>query len=246
VFVRARSSLDWAAISEYYAAGHTVRECQDRFVFSNGAWDAAVKRGDVQPRHDRSGRPRGTTRKAVEVLIGEGLSFAAIARELGLSTPTVSYHARRLGIPPIDKAARRYDWDEVQRYYDAGHSIRECCRAFGFSTAAWYQAVERGALQQRVPTDPLASYLVVGRRVNRYHLKAHLFNSGLKENRCESCGISDWRGAPLTMALHHVNGDGTDNRLENLQILCPNCHGQTENFAGRNARRNGNGVDATA
>jgi 5-methylcytosine-specific restriction endonuclease McrA len=43
------------------------------------------------------------------------------------------------------------------------------------------------------------------------------------------------------MALHHINGDGRDNRLENLQFLCPNCHSQTENFAGRNVRRNGSG-----
>jgi 5-methylcytosine-specific restriction endonuclease McrA len=39
------------------------------------------------------------------------------------------------------------------------------------------------------------------------------------------------------MALHHVNGDNTDNRLENLQLLCPNCHSQTESFSGRNKRR---------
>jgi 5-methylcytosine-specific restriction endonuclease McrA len=42
---------------------------------------------------------------------------------------------------------------------------------------------------------------------------------------------------PLVMALHHVNGDNADNRLENLQLLCPNCHSQTEWFSGRNKAR---------
>jgi hypothetical protein len=40
----------------------------------------------------------------------------------------------------------------------------------------------------------------------------------------------------LSMALHHMNGDGLDNRLENLALLCPNCHAQTPNFSGRNRR----------
>jgi DNA-binding transcriptional ArsR family regulator len=187
-----------------------------------------------------SRRPPGQTRAAVEALLSEGLSLAEIARELGLAKATVSHHARGLGVPPLEKAARRYDWVEVQRFYDAGHSIRECCQEFGFTKQAWYQAVERGHVCRRPRTDPLTRYLVVGRRVNRFHLKTHLFKAGLKESRCESCGISEWRGEPLTMALHHINGDGLDNRLENLQILCPNCHWQTENFAGRNAR---NGSD---
>jgi len=43
-------------------------------------------------------------------------------------------------------------------------------------------------------------------------------------------------GDPLALALHHVNGDNCDDRLENLALLCPNCHSQTENFAGRNVR----------
>jgi hypothetical protein len=40
----------------------------------------------------------------------------------------------------------------------------------------------------------------------------------------------------LSLALHHRNGDGEDNRLENLELLCPNCHSQTDTFAGRNRR----------
>jgi hypothetical protein len=63
----------------------------------------------------------------------------------------------------------------------------------------------------------------VGRKgTNRTHLKNRLIAEGLKENRCETCGIAEWRGKPLSMELHHVNGNGRDNRLENLQLLCGN------------------------
>jgi DNA-binding CsgD family transcriptional regulator len=241
---RGAREFDWQAIAAYYETGRTVQQCRERFGFSNRAWTAAVARGDVHPRRDQSGRPRGSTRERVRVLIAEGLTFAEIARELGISKPTVSFHARNLGIPVREPAARRYDWQAVQRFYDGGHSIRECCREFGFSKQAWYRAVERGVVKPRPRVHPLDNYLVVGRRVNRFHLKTYLFNAGLKENRCELCGITDWLGRPLTMALHHVNGDSRDNSLENLQIVCPNCHAQTENFAGRNAIRNGNGANA--
>ena len=72
--------------------------------------------------------------------------------------------------------------------------------------------------------------------MNRTHLEGRLLAEGLKENRCECCGITDWQGAPLAMALHHANGDGLDNRIDNLVMLCPNCHAQTPNFSGRNRR----------
>lgn len=86
---------------------------------------------------------------------------------------------------------------------------------------------------------------MTGRRTQRGHLKLRLIAEGLKEPRCEECGLAEWRGRPLSIAIHHVNGDGQDNRLENLVFLCPNCHSQTDTFGGRNGHRRRNAVVMT-
>ena len=177
------------------------------------------------------------TRARVAWLRQNGLTYVQIARRLGLAKSTVAYHARRLGEPADDRFAKRYDWAEVQRAVDAGLSLRGCMNRFGFSRDAWGKAVKRGELVPRDWVTPIGELLVAGRPRRRGHLKNRLLGAGLKQNRCEECGITDWRGKPLAMALHHVNGDRNDNRLENLKFLCPNCHAQTPNYGGRNGHR---------
>jgi hypothetical protein len=115
--------------------------------------------------------------------------------------------------------------------------MRDCMKRFGFSRDAWGKAVKRGDLVPKEWVTPLEELLVAGRRRKRGHIKRRLLNAGLKENHCEECGITEWQGEPLNMALHHINGDGTDNRLENIKFLCPNCHAQTPNYGGRNGHR---------
>lgn len=65
-------------------------------------------------------------------------------------------------------------------------------------------------------------------------LKEKLFKDGLKEEKCELCGISVWQGVKLPLELHHKNGKHNDNSFDNLQILCPNCHSIQEGNAGAN------------
>lgn len=73
----------------------------------------------------------------------------------------------------------------------------------------------------------------------KYNIKGQelikrLVRDGKRELKCQGCGINSWNGNPIVLQLHHVNGVVNDNREENLEIVCPNCHSQTENWAGRN------------
>ncbi len=69
------------------------------------------------------------------------------------------------------------------------------------------------------------------------HLRIRLIREGFKSNACECCGITEWNNKPISFELDHVNGDRFDNSLENLRVLCPNCHSQTYTFRGRNIKK---------
>jgi hypothetical protein len=70
-------------------------------------------------------------------------------------------------------------------------------------------------------------------------LKKKLILEGIKKEQCEICSVSNWMGRPLPLELDHINGDRFDNRLENLRILCPNCHSQTPTNSGKNIGKYG-------
>lgn len=70
-----------------------------------------------------------------------------------------------------------------------------------------------------------------------HKLKLRLIEAGLKQRGCERCGNCEWLGLPIPIELHHINGNRFDNRLENLQVLCPNCHALTDNHAGKASGR---------
>jgi Zn finger protein HypA/HybF involved in hydrogenase expression len=86
------------------------------------------------------------------------------------------------------------------------------------------------------PKKPIEEYLKENSVVQSFKLKGRLITEGLKEHKCECCGITEWNGKPAPIELDHINGDHCDNRLENLRILCPNCHAQTDTYRGKNKK----------
>lgn len=73
---------------------------------------------------------------------------------------------------------------------------------------------------------------------SRTDIKKKILKEGLLENKCYECGITEWRGKRLINQLEHKNGISNDYRIENLTMLCPNCHSQTKTYAGRNVKVN--------
>jgi len=67
-----------------------------------------------------------------------------------------------------------------------------------------------------------------------FKLKKRLIREGIKQNVCEICGIDSWNDKPLTMQLDHIDGNPHNHVLDNLRLVCPNCHAQTDTYCGKN------------
>lgn len=88
---------------------------------------------------------------------------------------------------------------------------------------------------------PLSEILVERSHYSRAYLKQRLYDEGVKSPRCEMCGIGDtWRGRRMGLILDHINGVPTDNRIENLRIVCPNCAATLDTHCGRKTSSNVN------
>jgi 5-methylcytosine-specific restriction endonuclease McrA len=178
--------------------------------------------------------------KAIQAYHDQGHGFVACRRQFGVTHTAWNKAIKRgeLRTAPrrFKDRRRRYDWAAVQAYYDEGRSFRECKEKFGFYAMSWHKACKRGELRPRPAGMPFTE-LLVERGGDRQNVKRRLLRNGLLDNRCSECGLTAWLGKPLSMHLDHVNGIRNDHRLENLRMLCPNCHSQTPTYGGRNMRR---------
>ena len=154
------------------------------------------------------GQPYKYTREVLEPLVAEATSVAGVLRLLGLRQNGGS-HAH------ISRTIKKLGLDTSHfiRYQNGARRLR---------------FTPEQILIRRPPGSP---------RVQRPLLRRALKESGIPYE-CTWCGLDGtWRGLPLTLEIDHIDGDFENNCLENLRYLCPNCHRQTANFAGRSTGR---------
>lgn len=83
---------------------------------------------------------------------------------------------------------------------------------------------------------PIEDYLSNSQPIESFRLKKRLIREGILLYKCSCCNLTEWLGAPIPIELDHINGNSDDNSLENLRLLCPNCHALTETYRGKNKK----------
>lgn len=122
-------------------------------------------------------------------------------------------------------------------------TLKKRIETWGFSTL---KNQSRKGIAHEESYKPSSVYTVEnGPNITSTKLRLKLLKDKVKEHKCESCNYTEWLGKLIPLELDHINGNHYDNRLENLRLLCPNCHAQTETNSGKNRGKYG-GVDQLA
>jgi hypothetical protein len=117
--------------------------------------------------------------------------------------------------------------------------LKKYIKEYNLDTSHFTGSVWNKGLRYTVtPQIPLEKALVANSSFQSFKLKQRLFNAKLKPRHCEECGWATMSNdGYLPLELDHINGDRHDNRIENLRILCPNCHSLKPTHRGKNRRK---------
>jgi len=145
-----------------------------------------------------------------------------------------------------DKCGREITSNNFERHYDACIGpVKKKVRGVDFDPNHGYKNGTRQAWNKGIKIGPNESlkehYDNLRKITDTTDLKCRdaIRRKVLEEQdyKCNSCGISEWMGKPITLELEHKNGIRTDNTRSNLEGLCPNCHSLTHTWRGRNRRK---------
>lgn len=122
-------------------------------------------------------------------------------------------------------------------------TVQNRCRTLQLNTdhfigSGWYLKNDNEKRNINLAAIPLSDILIKNSDYNRCHLKKRLIKNKILEEKCKICGLEKtWMDKPLTLHLDHIDGDNRNNCLNNLRLLCPNCHSQTETYCGKKLKK---------
>lgn len=182
-----------------------------------------------------------------------GFKPKEIEKKLNLSRDFVYYRYKDSFKEVIERRNVKNANDEtfeylVKKHLPHSNSLNHLCSKLGLrSVEGYYTKIKKiieknnldishfGSIKRKSNVD---SYNVINdedffskdtNRNGTITLK-RLISHGYKEWKCQKCGLTEWLNEKIPLQVHHINGDHYDNRLENLELLCPNCHAKTDNF----------------
>lgn len=157
------------------------------------------------------------SKELLEKLVSDSSSVSDMLRRLGLNPAGGSHRL-------ISRLIRLYGIDTNKYKTIAKTRIVNC-------------SLQRKRSREQFIEDILCENSKVA--CSTYAIKKQILEHGLLPNHCALCGQkAQWNGFPLVLQLDHIGGNRKDNRLEFLRLLCPNCHSQTNNFAGKSKGHN--------
>lgn len=188
--------------------------------------------------------------------VDNGFSIVKIAKIENKSPSGIKYWIKKYNLK-INR--RSFTLDRFVEVVKNNHTVASCLSSLNLSpTGANYKGFYRFQKENNIDIShftgqghlrgkthsynriPLSNILVKDYSYSSNRLRKRLISEGIKDHKCECCGLSEWLGDPIPLELDHIDGDHYNNTLENLKILCPNCHAKTPTYRGRNIKYKNN------
>lgn len=154
----------------------------------------------------------------LQKLLDESESYASVLEKLGMSRHGHNYKTLNKYIKEFDCDLSKINKNRKQQRNSELHALHN---------------------KKLIPLEDIIN----GEYKQKYKgskLKDRLIKAGYKTHQCERCGLTEWLGNPIPLQLHHKDGDHDNNLIENIELLCPNCHSLTDTFAGKNIKNKKN------
>lgn len=244
-------------LESYINQGLSNKEIANKFNSTVGAVSSAISKLGL------SKKPKifdwNIEKQNLERLIIEGSTVSDLCTIYkGVSETTMRRQLRNLGLKAKTKrivANSKYGStdEEFKLIVKDSNSYSDICRRLGLREAGGNISTVKKRISKlnldishfyskplkktTLTKDEIFTVTETGSRsVASERIKSTLLGDNMKPYKCECCGNTEWNDLPIPLQLHHKDGNFRNNTLENLQLLCPNCHSLTDNYCGRNKK----------